>query len=152
MANETDLAHLLPISNKGTALFSACRDGILLSKLLNRSVAGTINTASLNKNIRHPVHMSENLIKVLDGCKSIGVKVHNICPQDIIDAVPHLCLSIISQILKVFVYCLFVSRLSLDNSRLREELVQSRVESARNEGLAAKLEETVFSVSISLTL
>jgi cell division protein FtsL len=31
---------------------------------------------------------------------------------------------------------------SLDNSRLREELVQSRVESARNEGLAAELEES----------
>lgn len=39
--------------------------------------------------------------QVINGCKNIGVKVHNIGPQDILQATPHLCLGIVWQIIKV---------------------------------------------------
>ncbi|KAJ3222111.1 Plastin-3 [Clydaea vesicula] len=100
LADHSDLSGILPISKQGTALFEACHDGILLAKLVNSSVEGTVDEKSLTRNCKIPIHKSQNLIKVLDGCRAIGVQVHNIGPEDIMRATPHLCLGIVWQIIK----------------------------------------------------
>lgn len=45
--------------------------------------------------------MMENHNRMLAGAKSIGVRVENIGAEDIMKGVPHLCLGLIWQILKV---------------------------------------------------
>ncbi|KAJ1557772.1 phospholipid scramblase 1 [Nowakowskiella sp. JEL0078] len=101
LKDDPDLASKIPVSKKGTALFESCQDGILLVKLINRSVANTIDERLINKKPKSPIHMSENLQKVLVAAKQIGCQVHNLGPEDIKAAVPHLCLGLIWQVIKI---------------------------------------------------
>ncbi|KAJ3089085.1 phospholipid scramblase 1 [Quaeritorhiza haematococci] len=101
LKDDADLKEVLPISKKGTALFEACRDGLLLCKLVNNSQSGTIDEKGLHRKPKSPIHMHENLQKALAGVKAIGVQVHNIGPEDIKNAVPHLCLGVVWQIIKI---------------------------------------------------
>lgn len=99
--DDTDLESILPISNEGTALFEACRDGLVLCKLVNSSVPNSIDEKALNKKPKSPIHKSENITKVLNGCRAIGIQVHNIGPEDIMKATPHLVLGLVWQIIKI---------------------------------------------------
>ncbi|KAI8810389.1 Fimbrin N-terminal actin-Crosslinking domain, partial [Cladochytrium replicatum] len=101
LSDDPELGAYLPVSKAGTGLFQACRDGVLLSKLVNKSVPFTIDENRINKKPKSPIHMSENLQKVLNGARAIGCQVHNLGPEDIKNAVPHLCLGLIWQVIKV---------------------------------------------------
>ncbi|KAG5518495.1 hypothetical protein PMAC_002891 [Pneumocystis sp. 'macacae'] len=85
-------------------IFDECRDGLVLSKLINDSVMDTIDERVLNK----PLHgksinnfqMTENNNIVINSAKAIGCSVVNIGAQDLIDGKEHLILGLIWQIIR----------------------------------------------------
>jgi hypothetical protein len=91
----------MPISENGSALFEALKDGLLLCKLVNNSVPNTIVEKGLHKKPKTTIHVSENLQKALTGAVKIGIQVHNVGPEDIKNGTPHLCLGLIWQVIKV---------------------------------------------------
>jgi hypothetical protein len=100
--NEDDLSYLIPISTEDEhALFDACKDGVLLCKLVNHSVPGTINEKFINVKAKKLVQQLENHTTMLDGARKIGVQLSNIGGHDILNGVPHLVLGVIWQIIKV---------------------------------------------------
>ncbi|KAI8829048.1 hypothetical protein BJ741DRAFT_624325 [Chytriomyces cf. hyalinus JEL632] len=102
LSGDPDLSELLPIpSRKENALFEACNDGLLLCKLINNSVPGTIVEKQLNKSTKSVIHKHENLQKALSGAVKIGVQVHNLAAEDLLKGTPHLCLGLIWQVIKV---------------------------------------------------
>jgi hypothetical protein len=88
----------LPISAAGEALFKACHDGILLCKLINRSIPDTIDERVLNKtNLSHfKVVANQNLC--INSAKAVGCNVVNIGYTDLVEGSPHLLMRLISQI------------------------------------------------------
>ncbi|KAG4304782.1 hypothetical protein PORY_001835 [Pneumocystis oryctolagi] len=85
-------------------IFDECRDGLLLSKLINDSVMDTIDERVLNKPSRgKPINhfqMTENNNIVINSAKAIGCSVVNIGAQDLIDGKEHLILGLIWQIIR----------------------------------------------------
>ncbi|KAI8842123.1 calponin homology domain-containing protein [Chytridium lagenaria] len=106
LRDDADVAHLLPLS--GNSLFEACKDGVLLVKLINQSVPGIINEKQVHRKPKNPIHASENLQMVITGAAAIGCQIHNIGAEDIKKGTPHLSLGLIWQIIKVssrFIIC-----------------------------------------------
>lgn len=101
LKDDPDLKNVLPIAEKGDALFKACSNGIVLCKLINDAVPETIDERAINKKASHPVQISENNTLMLNSARSIGCNVINIDAQDIIAGTPHLILGLIWQIVKV---------------------------------------------------
>lgn len=95
----------VPVKEDGLAIFSALKDGILMSKLINHSVPNTVDERALN--IPKPgAHLSvfemlENQKIVINSCVAIGCKVVNIRTDDLVDGVPHLCLGLLWQIIRI---------------------------------------------------
>ncbi|KAI8617815.1 calponin homology domain-containing protein [Chytriomyces sp. MP71] len=102
LASDTDLAEHLPIPlGKENALFEACNDGLLLCKLINNSVPTTIPEKVINKKPKSIIHRHENLQRALAGAVKIGVQVHNLSAEDLLQGTPHLCLGLIWQVIKI---------------------------------------------------
>ena len=101
LKDDPDLKNLIPIAEKGDALFKACSNGILLCKLINDAVPETIDERAINKKASHPVQISENNTLMLNSARAIGCNVINIDAQDIMAGTPHLILGLIWQIVKV---------------------------------------------------
>jgi len=101
LKNDPELKKVIPISEKGDALFEACKNGIVLCKLINDAVPETIDERAINHKATHPVQISENNTLVLNSARSIGCNVINIDAQDIMAGTPHLLLGLIWQIVKV---------------------------------------------------
>ncbi|KAI8146774.1 fimbrin [Fennellomyces sp. T-0311] len=101
MAGDVHIGHRLPIPTNTMQLFDECRDGLILSKLINDAVPDTIDERVLNagKKINN-FQMVENNNIVINSAKAIGCSVVNIGPQDIIEAREHLILGLIWQIIK----------------------------------------------------
>ncbi|TPX68939.1 hypothetical protein SpCBS45565_g02778 [Spizellomyces sp. 'palustris'] len=97
---DLDLAHLLPLTDAET-FFDACRTGVLLAKLLDKTMPGSIPMERIHRKPRTEIHMRENCGLVLDACRKVGVKTLNIGPADVMAGVPHLCLALVWQIIKV---------------------------------------------------
>lgn len=85
-------------------LFDECRDGLILSKLINDSVPDTIDTRVLNKpNQRKPLNafqITENNNIVITSAKAIGCSVVNIGSSDLAEGTEHLILGLIWQIIR----------------------------------------------------
>lgn len=94
----------LPIPTGTFQLFDECRDGLLLSKLINAAVPDTIDERVLNvgKGGKGPnaFQMTENNNVVIQSAKAIGCNVVNIGAQDITDGREHLILGLIWQIVR----------------------------------------------------
>ncbi|KAI9332670.1 hypothetical protein BDR26DRAFT_1010481 [Obelidium mucronatum] len=102
LAGDPDLSSLLPISTtRENAFFEACSDGVILCKLVNNSVPGTIPEKQVTKNAKTVIHKFENLQKALAGAVKIGVHVHNLSAEDIMKGTPHLVLGLVWQVIKV---------------------------------------------------
>eukprot|EP00158_Paraphelidium_tribonemae_P007779 Partr_v1_DN28356_c1_g1_i1_m78990 putative lymphocyte cytosolic protein 1 (L-plastin) len=107
---DPDLAHLFPSreplpTTPGTAcdeaLFNACRDGLLIAKLIEYAVPGQTLLANLKKKPKNRAHVSENVQITLQAARNIGVRLSNIGPEDIMKGTPHLTLSLIWQTIKI---------------------------------------------------
>jgi hypothetical protein len=111
LKDDPDLKGVLPISEKGDALFKACANGIVLCKLINDAVPETIDERALNKKATHPVQISENNTLMLNSARAIGCNVINIDAQDVYAGTPHLILGLIWQIVKIGLF----ARINLAN-------------------------------------
>lgn len=95
----------LPFATDNFQLFDECRDGLVLSKLINDSVPDTIDTRVLNlpsakKPTLNNFQMSENANIVINSAKAIGCVVVNVHAEDIIDGKEHLILGLIWQVIR----------------------------------------------------
>ncbi|CAA7407204.1 unnamed protein product [Spirodela intermedia] len=96
------LKEYLPLDPTTNDLFNLAKDGVLLCKLINVAVPGTIDERAINtKKIINPWERNENHSLCLNSAKAIGCTVVNIGTQDLIEGRPHLFLGLISQIIKI---------------------------------------------------
>ncbi|KAG9012953.1 hypothetical protein FRB90_006389 [Tulasnella sp. 427] len=103
LQGDTDIGKRLPIPTDTMQLFDECRDGLILSKLINDSVPDTIDTRVLNVPKSKPLNafqITENNNIVIMSAKAIGCSVVNIGPQDIADGKEILILGLIWQIIR----------------------------------------------------
>ncbi|KNC81265.1 hypothetical protein SARC_06396 [Sphaeroforma arctica JP610] len=93
---------VVPVSQDGDSLYTACHDGVLMSKLINTAVPNTIDERALNMGTNISIYkIHENQTLSINSSKAIGCNVVNVGAQDLIDGVPHLCLGIIWQIIRI---------------------------------------------------
>lgn len=105
LAGDAEVGERLPFSTENFQIFDECRDGLVLSKLINDSVPDTIDTRVLNlpsakKKVLNNFQMSENANIVINSAKAIGCVVVNVHSEDIIDGKEHLILGLIWQIVR----------------------------------------------------
>ncbi|GBL49625.1 Ca2+-binding actin-bundling protein fimbrin/plastin [Candidozyma auris] len=105
LADDPDIGSRLPFDTDTFQIFDECRDGLVLSKLINDSVPNTIDTRVLNmpgqkKKSLNNFQMSENANIVINSAKAIGCVVVNVHSEDIIDGKEHLILGLIWQIIR----------------------------------------------------
>ncbi|KAF8189320.1 Ca2+-binding actin-bundling protein [Pholiota molesta] len=102
--NDPDVASRYPIPTDTMQLFDECKDGLILSKLINDSVPDTIDTRVLNKpQPRKPLNafqITENNNIVITSAKGIGCSVVNIGSSDLSEGREHLILGLIWQIIR----------------------------------------------------
>lgn len=121
LEKDPDCKHVLPINPETEALFKAVADGIILCKLINLSVADTIDERTINKKKLTAFTTQENLNLALNSASAIGCQVVNIGAQDLKEGKPHLVLGLLWQIIKIGLF--------------------ADIELSRNEAIAALLEE-----------
>ncbi|KAL6524264.1 Fimbrin-2 [Orobanche gracilis] len=97
------LKKYLPIDPATNDLFEIAKDGVLICKLINVAVPGTIDERAINtKMILNPWERNENHTLCLNSAKAIGCTVVNVGTQDFIEGrFRHLVLGVISQIIKI---------------------------------------------------
>ncbi|KAK6780234.1 hypothetical protein RDI58_022418 [Solanum bulbocastanum] len=96
------LKKFLPIDPSTNDLFEISKDGVLICKLINVAVPGTIDERAINmKRMLNPWERNENHTLCLNSAKAIGCTVVNIGTQDFIEGRRHLVLGVISQIIKI---------------------------------------------------
>lgn len=105
LAGDLVVGDRLPFSTESFQVFDECRDGLVLSQLVNDSVPDTIDTRVLNmpnakKKALNNFQMSENANIVINSAKAIGCVVVNVHSEDIIDGKEHLILGLIWQIIR----------------------------------------------------
>lgn len=105
LAGDSHIGNRLPFDTETFQIFDECRDGLVLSKLINDSVPDTIDTRVLNlpsakKKTLNNFQMSENANIVINSAKAIGCIVVNVHSEDIIDGKEHLILGLIWQIIR----------------------------------------------------
>ncbi|KAF2292358.1 hypothetical protein GH714_020530 [Hevea brasiliensis] len=102
LGEDSFLCKYLPIDAATNELFDLVKDGVLLCKLINVAVPGTIDERAINtKKVLNPWERNENHTLCLNSAKAIGCTVVNIGTQDLVEARPHLVLGLISQIIKI---------------------------------------------------
>jgi len=101
LAEDKDLKSVIPMPEDGNHLFDSCHDGVMIAKLINSSVPDTIDERALNKTKLSIYKMHENQTLVINSAKAIGCNIVNIGAQDLVDGVPHLCLGMIWQIIRI---------------------------------------------------
>ncbi|CAJ1971607.1 unnamed protein product [Sphenostylis stenocarpa] len=102
LAEDNFMGQFLPIDPQSDALFDLAKDGVLLCKLINIAVPGTIDERAINtKRVLNPWERNENHTLGLNSAKAIGCTVVNIGTQDLIEGRPHLVLGLISQVIKI---------------------------------------------------
>ncbi|CAK8539022.1 unnamed protein product [Lathyrus sativus] len=102
LAEDKFMKQFLPIDPAANALFDLAKDGVLLCKLINIAVPGTIDERAINtKRDLNPWERNENHTLGLNSAKAIGCTVVNIGTQDMVEGRPYLILGLISQIIKI---------------------------------------------------
>ncbi|KAL7086406.1 hypothetical protein ABFS83_13G000900 [Erythranthe nasuta] len=133
LGEDSFLNKYLPIDPSSNSLFDLAKDGVLLCKLINVAVPGTIDERAINtKPVLNPWERNENHTLCLNSAKAIGCTVVNIGTQDLIEARPHLVLGLISQIIKIQM----LADLNLKNTPQLVELVEDSKDVEELIGLA----------------
>ncbi|VVA17478.1 PREDICTED: fimbrin-2 [Prunus dulcis] len=102
LAEDSFLKKFLPLDPSTNSLFDLAKGGVLLCKLINVAVPGTIDERAINtKTSLNPWERNENHTLCLNSAKAIGCTVVNIGTQDLVEARPYLVLGLISQIIKI---------------------------------------------------
>jgi hypothetical protein len=102
LKDDKDVKDKLPLPVEDLTIFKATHDGLLICKLINDAVPGTIDERALNT--KKPINefkAIENHNIAINSCKAIGCNVVNMGPHDIMSGTPHLVLGLIWQIVKI---------------------------------------------------
>ncbi|XP_071795457.1 plastin-3-like [Asterias amurensis] len=92
----------LPINEGTNEMFQKIDDGILLCKMINVSVPGTIDERAINRGKKLNIYTKqENLTLALNSARSIGCNIVNIGAGDLAHGTPHLVLGLLWQIIRV---------------------------------------------------
>ncbi|BFZ55560.1 fimbrin [Savitreella phatthalungensis] len=104
LAGDADIGARLPFPTDTFEMFDQCKDGLVLSKLINDAVPDTIDERVLNKSKGskqlNNFTMTENNNIVINSAKSLGLSVVNIGAQDLMEGREHLILGLIWQIIR----------------------------------------------------
>lgn len=102
LKNDKDIGKRFPLDKDTMQLFDECKDGLLLSKLINDAVPDTIDERVLNKGTKlSKFQQTENNNVVINSAKAIGCNVVNIGSADLIEGREHLILGLVWQIIKI---------------------------------------------------
>ncbi|TKY57358.1 Fimbrin-1 protein [Spatholobus suberectus] len=102
LGDDPFLNQYLPLDPATNDIFDLAKDGVLLCKLINVAVPGTIDERAINcKQNPSLWEINENHTLCLNSAKAIGCTVVNIGTQDLVEGRPHLVLGLISQIIKI---------------------------------------------------
>ncbi|KAL1923721.1 uncharacterized protein VTP21DRAFT_8701 [Calcarisporiella thermophila] len=119
---DPDVGYRAPIPTNTMQIFDECRDGLILSKLINDAVPDTIDERVLNVGKKlNNFQMTENNNVVINSAKAIGCSVVNIGAQDIIEGREHLILGLIWQIIKRGLFSKIDIKVHPEMYRLLEE-------------------------------
>ncbi|PVZ99524.1 hypothetical protein BB558_004473 [Smittium angustum] len=119
---DKDIGYRLPIDPTSMQVFDECRDGLILSKLINYSAPDTIDERVLNRSRKlSPFQVTENNNVVVNSAKAIGCSVVNIGSQDLAEGREHLILGLIWQIIKIGLFANIDIKLHPELYRLLEE-------------------------------
>ncbi|KAJ1976059.1 fimbrin [Dimargaris verticillata] len=122
LTGDRDVGPRLPIDENTMQVFDECRDGLVLSKLINQAAPGTIDERVLNRGKKlSPFQVIENNNLVINSAKAIGCSVINIGSQDLIEGREHLILGLIWQIIKIGLLAKIDIKLHPELYRLLEE-------------------------------
>ncbi|KAL8277231.1 hypothetical protein RQP46_010404 [Phenoliferia psychrophenolica] len=119
LEGDVDIGHRIPIPLDTMQIFDECRDGLVLSKLINDAVPDTIDERVLNKASKShrrtpsstapapsgpkPINafqMTENNNLVISSAKALGLSTVNIGASDLVEGREHLILGLIWQIIR----------------------------------------------------
>jgi hypothetical protein len=103
LGSDKDVKHLgFPLNPDGMDVFNAMKDGIMLCKLINSSVPGTIDERAINKGDKmNAFKVTENQNLAINSAKAIGCNVVNIGHADLTEGKVHLVLGLIWQIIRI---------------------------------------------------
>ncbi|KAM4609029.1 plastin-2 [Polymixia lowei] len=101
LEKDLDCKHVIPMSSSNNDLFTAVGDGIILCKMINLSVADTIDERTINKKKLTPFTIQENLNLALNSASAIGCHVVNIGAEDLKEGREHLVLGLLWQVIKI---------------------------------------------------
>ncbi|KAJ1963530.1 fimbrin [Dipsacomyces acuminosporus] len=119
---DKDIGYRLPIDPHTMQIFDECRDGLILSKLINYSTPDTIDERVLNRGRKlSPFQVTENNNVVINSAKAIGCSVVNIGSQDLAEGREHLILGLIWQIIKIGLFANIDIKLHPELYRLLED-------------------------------
>jgi len=100
LQDDSQLANIMPIPRSG--LFDAVKNGILLCKLINVAIPGTIDERVINiKENNNPWQRNENHNLAINSAQGIGCTVVNIQPEAINEGRAHIILGLVWQIIKI---------------------------------------------------
>ncbi|XP_031572293.1 plastin-2-like [Actinia tenebrosa] len=98
-------------SNNYKELFQKVRDGVLLCKMINATVANTIDERAVNKKNLKVFTIHENQTLVINSAASIGCHITNIGPEDLANGKVHLVLGLLWQVIRIGLF----SKITLPN-------------------------------------
>jgi plastin-1 len=100
LQDDPHLSGVMPIPPDG--LFEAVKNGVLLCKLINVAIPGTIDERVINlKANNNPWQRSENHTLAINSAQGIGCSVVNIQPEFLSEGRPHIVLGLVWQIIKI---------------------------------------------------
>ncbi|WBW72811.1 fimbrin [Schizosaccharomyces osmophilus] len=105
LVGDADLGERIPINTETFEFFDQCKDGLILSKLINDSVPDTIDERVLNKSKnKKPLDnfkSIENNNVVINSAKAMGgISITNIGAGDLLEGREHLILGLVWQIIR----------------------------------------------------
>ncbi|CAG5120872.1 unnamed protein product, partial [Candidula unifasciata] len=101
LKDDVDCKSLLPVDSENNELFEKCKNGIILCKLINKSVPSTIDERTINKTNLSVYRRHENLTLAINSAQAIGCSTVNIGPDDLDAGKPHLVLGLLWQIIRI---------------------------------------------------
>ncbi|XP_022091857.1 plastin-3-like [Acanthaster planci] len=102
LAGDEEARAYLPISEATNDIYKKVDDGILLCKMINASVADTVDERAINRGKKLNIYTKqENLTLALNSARAIGCNIVNIGAEDLNKGTPHLVLGLLWQIIRV---------------------------------------------------
>ncbi|KAA6386798.1 MAG: putative actin binding protein [Streblomastix strix] len=98
LIDDIDLRTRLPVDSTSDDIFEVMKDGLIILKMVNQILPGTIDERIFNKTPKNTYQISDNLKLVLEGARRIGCKLVGISEKSIMDGNPMFVFSLLRQL------------------------------------------------------